>query len=142
MDTCVDYDASLRIALLGPEKLVCIPAYLTRYRRRSGQITRDLSNLERSHERMLDKMVRLAPMETARVAAAARSNMARFFAYLAYESADFGLANKYLLRGFRHAPLTFLCELRNWKLGLANAAAALLPEQMYRRLLRVALRAR
>jgi glycosyltransferase involved in cell wall biosynthesis len=142
MDGCVDYDASLRLALLGPGKVVCIPAYLTGYRRRSGQVTRDLNRMEQAHERMLAKMLRLAPVETARAAAAARSNMSRFFAYLAYESGDFGQAYRYLLRGLRHAPLTFLSELRNWKLGMANTAAALLPEQVYQRLLRMALRPR
>lgn len=139
---CVDYDVCLRIALLGPGKLACVPAYLTLYRRRSGQMTGDLSKMEGSYDRMLEKMLRLAPVETARVAAAARSNMSRFFAYLAYERGDFGRANRYLLRGLLHAPLTFFCELRNWKLGLANTAAAILPEHLYRRLLRVALRAR
>jgi glycosyltransferase involved in cell wall biosynthesis len=139
---CFDYDAFLRLALFGPGKLVCLPAYFTHYRRRSGQSTRDLSKMEPGYDRMLEKMSLLAPVETARVAAAARSNMSRFFAYLAYESGDFGQANRYLLRGLRHAPFTFVCELRNWKLGIANAAAALLPEYMYRRLLRIALRAR
>jgi glycosyltransferase involved in cell wall biosynthesis len=138
---CFDYDASLRLALLGVGKLVCIPAYLTYYRRRSGQITRDLSTMEQSYNQLLAKMFLLAPGETARVAGAARSNMSRYFAYLAYEGGDFDIANRYLMRGFWYAPLTFLLEPRNWKLGLANAAAALLPEHLYRRLLRAALRA-
>ncbi|HEX4230973.1 MAG TPA: glycosyltransferase [Bryobacteraceae bacterium] len=142
MDGCLDYDACLRLALFGPGKLVCIPAYLTYYRRRSGQVTRDLNKVEQGHNRMLEKMLRLAPVETTRVAAAARSNMSRFFAYLAYESGDFGQANRYLLRGLRHAPLTFLCETRNWKLAMANAAAGILPNDVYRRLLRMALRVR
>lgn len=142
MSGCIDYDALLRLALLGPTKLVCFPAFLTSYRRRSGQVTQNLSKMERGYDQMLQKMGRLAPAETAQVIAAARSNMSRFFAYLAYESGDFGQANRYLLRGFRYAPITFLCELRNWKLAIANAAAALLPKRVHRRLLRVALRAR
>jgi hypothetical protein len=89
-----------------------------------------MSSMEQGYNQMLEKMLGLAPVETARVAAAARSNMSRFFAYLAYESGDFGQANKYLMRGLRHAPLTFLCELRNWKLGMANTAAAILPKDV------------
>ncbi|MGD0580404.1 MAG: hypothetical protein ABSC08_15935, partial [Bryobacteraceae bacterium] len=132
-------DAWLRLALLRPGNIACVPAWLTYYRRRTGQITKDVCRMQRGWNRVLEKMMRLAPRETARVAAAARSNMARFCAYVAYEDQNYLEAWECLFRGFREAPLRFCLDLRNWILAAATLAAAVLPARLYRRLLRMTL---
>ena len=139
LDACHDLDAWLRVALLRPGNIACIPAWLTYYRRRAGQITSDIDRMEHGWNRVLERMMRLAPQETARVAAAARSNMARFYAYLAYENGNYFKAWAYLYRGFREAPLRFFLDLRNWKMTAATLSATLLPAHWHKRLLRVAL---
>jgi glycosyltransferase involved in cell wall biosynthesis len=139
LESCYDFDVFLRFALLRPANIACVPACLTYYRRRSGQITRDIDRMERGWNLVLERMMRLAPRETARVAAAARSNMARFYAYLAYENGNYFKAWAYLYRGFREAPLRFFLDLRNWKMTAATLSATLLPAQWHKRLLRAAL---
>jgi glycosyltransferase involved in cell wall biosynthesis len=136
---CSDFDAWLRVALLRPGNISCIPAWLTYYRRRPGQVTTDIELMEGEWNKVLEKMRRLAPRETAEAAPVARSNMARYCAYLAYEEGHYGKAARYLVRGFRCAPIPFLLDRRNWKMAAANGAAAVLPARWYRRLLRLAL---
>jgi glycosyltransferase involved in cell wall biosynthesis len=139
LEACHDLDAWLRVALLRPGNIACVPAWLTYYRRRTGQITKDIGRMERGWQQVLETMMRLAPRETARVAAAARSNMARFYAYLAYENGNYFKAWAYLYRGFREAPLRFFLDLRNGKMMAATLSATVLPAPWHKRLLRVAL---
>ncbi len=137
---CYDLDAWLRLARLRPANLECVPEILTDYRRREGQMTRDAGLMERGWNQLLANMHRLAPEETAQVAAVARSNMSRFWAFAAYENANYRQAASYLGRGFRQAPWAFLRDSRNWKLLAATTAGWLLPAAVHRRLLRRVLR--
>ena len=85
-------------------------------------------------------MRQIAPEVTSRVSAVACSNMHRFFAYTEYENGNYGRAASYSLRSLREAPRSFVGDGRNWKLAAAIAAAAVLPADLGRRLVRKVLR--
>ncbi len=130
---CHDLDFWLRIALLRQGNIVCIPGFLTYYRQRPDQLTKNVKLMEDSWYQVLEKMRGIAPRQTAFAAAKGSSNVSRYYAYLKHESGDYRAAATYLLRSFRYAPVTFLSDLRSWKMLAANATAIALPGGWYRR---------
>ncbi len=135
---CFDVDAWLRVARLRPGNVACIPAFLTDYRRRAGQLTGNLETMEQSWHQLLARMQRLAPAATACVARRARSNISRYLALIAYESGQFRRSLAYARRSFCESPILFLADARNWKLAAALGAAFLMPAPWSRRLMRIA----
>ncbi len=133
-----DLDLCLRIALLGSENVAAIPRDSMRYRRHSGQLSRDLEALKREWAQVLDKMRRLAPQAVAEVEIRACSNMSRYFARLAYEGGQYREGLQLLNDGFRHAPAAFVTEPRNWLVGAACLSGLLTPARLHRRLERSA----
>ncbi|HEY1342888.1 MAG TPA: glycosyltransferase, partial [Bryobacteraceae bacterium] len=85
-----DLDLCLRVALLAPHNILAIEDDLMFYRRHASQISRDLPGFEAEWERALAKFERLAPEEFRRGSPQGRSNMCRYFAYLAYEEGSYG----------------------------------------------------
>jgi len=132
LKTCHDVDAWLRIALLRPRNLCAIPAFLTFYRRRPGQLTTNVPLMKRSFGQMIEKVRKLAPDEVARVEEQARSNMGRFFAYCWFQSGQWQESLEELGRSFRRSPGTFLADPRNWKMTAAATAGLLLPHRLHR----------
>lgn len=137
---CHDLDLYLRVALQRERNVCSIPNYLTYYRRRTGQLSKCLEVMEASWNQLLVKFRALAPEATQRTLGRARSNMSRFFAYVAYENGNYRRAAGYLAEGFSHAPRAFLSDARNWKLGAGIATARILPANVHHALIRVALR--
>lgn len=128
-----DMDLYLRVALLRPGNICAIPEELTLYRRRRGQLSRNGAAMELEWERMIKKFERLAPEMSARVEHRARSNMNRYFAYLAYESRNALEALRRLWKAFRCCPSGFVADVRNWQLGAAALSGLLLPAGVHRR---------
>jgi glycosyltransferase involved in cell wall biosynthesis len=139
-DACHDLDIWLRVALQRPGNLACVPGFLTYYRQRSDQMTKNAALMESSWNQVLEKMRRIAPRQTGLVAAEAASNMSRYFAYIVHENGDYQGSGAYLSRSFREAPLQFLSDLRSWKMLAANTAALAFPAPWYRALRVAALR--
>ncbi len=137
---CHDLDFWLRLALLRSQSIACVPDFLTYYRQRRGQLTKNVKLMEDSWNQLLEKMRGIAPRQTALVASRAASNMSRYFAYLFHENGDYQRAQTYLMRSFRQAPLHFICDARSWKMLAANVAALVLPGSWYRLLRGAALR--
>jgi len=137
---CYDLDAWLRMSLTRPGNLVAIPEFLTYYRRRSGQLTANVPMMERSFDRLIEKIREIAPDDVARAEQKARSNMQRFFAYGRYQAEDYSGALRTIVRSFRHAPATFLGDSRNWKMTAATLAGVVLPQRVHGYLTRAALR--
>jgi glycosyltransferase involved in cell wall biosynthesis len=133
-----DMDLCLRLALLRPGNACAVPGELTFYRRRRGQLSRDCAAMHAEWERMIEKFARLAPEAAARGKRHARSNMSRYFAFLAYESRDYSGALGWLLRAFRCCPARFLAEKRNWQLSAAASAGFVLPAAIHQSLERIA----
>ena len=133
-----DLDFCLRVALLRPHNILAVPQELTLYRRHSSQLTRVLSGMPKEWEAVVAKLKTIAPDEVARVAGHARCNFSRFFARIAYENGEFVRALGFLLEGFRHSPLCFLLNQRNWAVTAASVAGALLPAGALRVLERIA----
>lgn len=137
---CYDLDAWLRMSLMRSANLVAIPEFLTYYRRRSGQLTANVPMMERSFDRLMEKMRAIAPDDVARAEKRARSNMQRFFAYGRYQAEDYSGALRTIARSFRQAPATFLGDPRNWKMIAATLAGLVLPQRVHGYLTRAALR--
>ena len=133
-----DLDLFLRIARLAPENMEAIPRYLMRYRRHDEQITRDSSTLEREWEQVVAKMRLIAPADVEAVLGAARMNVSRFFARLAYEQRCYGQALRYVARGFSSSPARFVADGRNWLAGAACLSGLLLTPALHRGLERMA----
>jgi len=137
---CYDLDAWLRMSLLRSGNLVAISEFLTFYRRRPGQLTADVPMMERSFNRLIEKMRALAPEDVARAEKNARSNMQRFFAYGRYQADDYPGALRTVAQSFCQAPATFLGDSRNWKMTAAALAGLVLPQRVHGYLTRAALR--
>jgi glycosyltransferase involved in cell wall biosynthesis len=141
MPCCQDVDVCLRMALLRPGNLCAIPEFLTFYRARAGQLSGDLSLMEQTFERMIEKLRALEPGEVARVQQLARSNMRRFFAFRSYQAGRYAEALQRLGRSFASLPVQFLTDRRNWQMTAAAVAGLLLPSRWHNYLLRAALKA-
>ncbi len=131
---CHDSDLMLRIALAWPEGVCAIPEELTLYRRHPRQMSRDWRQMHREWNAMMEKCRRAKPDPTRAAEPRARSNIYRYFAYLAYEGAEFGQALDFVGRSFRADPRAFLTDPRNWKITAACLSGVILPGSIHRRL--------
>jgi len=141
MPCCQDVDICLRMALLRPGNTCAISEYLTFYRARTGQLSGDIPLMERTFERMIDKLRAIEPDEVSRVQELARSNMRRFFAFRSYQAGRYAEALGRMGRSFASTPVQFLTDLRNWQMTAAATAGLLLPSRWHDLLLRAALKA-
>lgn len=132
---CYDLDLFLRIAMLRPGNVEVVPQVLTEYRRHPGQISRNRWAMEPEWDRVVEKLrARSSLPGAARSLIRGQSNMARYFAFLAYESGQYRDAAGRLLASLRRHPWLFLANRRNWMLAGAVASALLLPRSLHRRL--------
>jgi glycosyltransferase involved in cell wall biosynthesis len=129
-----DMDLFLRVALLRPHNVEAIPLDLMLYRRHEGQISRDLDGMQREWQRVLEKMRHLAPQDVAAVERRASSNMNRYFARIAYESAQYDRGLHLLRNGFVTSPVHFLTDSRNWLTATACLCGLLLPARLHHNL--------
>jgi glycosyltransferase involved in cell wall biosynthesis len=129
-----DLDLCLRIARLSPNNIAAIPRELMLYRRHDAQITKGLDALQEEWLRLLEKLRRLIPQEVAEVENSARSNMSRYFARIAYEGRAYHRGLQLLAEGFRHSPVRFVSDSRNWLTGAACLSGLLLPSRLHRAL--------
>jgi len=137
---CHDVDFWLRVALLRPGNLCAIPEFLTFYRRRPGQLTRNVELMEKNFDRVIERARALAPGEVARVEKKARCNMQRFFAFGSYQNGDYPSALRLLRRSFAAAPFGFLADARNWKMTAAALAGLALPRRWHNFLMQAVMR--
>ena len=125
-------DLVLRIALLREGNVHAIPQPLTYYRRHGAQMSRDRTVMREEWNALVEKFRSLAPLETGKAARKSASNMARYFAVVAYENGDFSEAAKILVASLYGAPAVFLGEWRNWQVTAATMAGLLLPAPAFR----------
>jgi len=76
--------------------------------------------------------------EVAQALRRGRSNMSRYYAFLAYEAGEFREAARILLASLRGSPGMFLTDSRNWKMAAMSAAGVALPSGWRRSLERLA----
>jgi glycosyltransferase involved in cell wall biosynthesis len=131
---CHDSDLLLRLALERPNGICAIPEELTLYRRHPSQMSRDWREMHSEWNALLEKCRNSAPQETRAVERRARSNINRYFAYLAYEGAEFTQAFGFVSQSLRSDPRAFLTDSRNWKVVAACLSGAILPSSIHRRL--------
>jgi glycosyltransferase involved in cell wall biosynthesis len=129
-----DHDLWLRIALLRPRNVCCLPDTVALYRIRPGQVSSSLALKRRGWEQTLDKMRRLAPAQVAPVERRAQANFERVVSAMAYERGEWREARRLFWRGLRWAPSWFLHDRRTWWQAAALASSAVLPGALHRRL--------
>ena len=79
----------LRLALLRPDNISCIPQVLTYYRRRDGQITNGRSTMEKAWRGIIEKHRQLHPEVVGAIERQSRSNLCRYLAATAYENKEY-----------------------------------------------------
>jgi glycosyltransferase involved in cell wall biosynthesis len=129
---CEDHDMWIRIASLRQNNVWCVPLPLTRYRIRSGQMTKDLDLMKSQWERMMAKARSVAPVDVAATKAASRARFHRYLAYLAYEDRDFPRSLELLASALRQQALTVLRDRRTWILAGALLARRVLSDNAHR----------
>ena len=131
-------DLCLRVALLAPDNIACVQEPLMRYRRHSGQLSRDTAGLAEEWARLVNKLEQRAPQQVAAHRNRAYSNHYRYLARMNYEAERHGSALRLLWRGFRSAPLAFLADARNWVTVAAGLCGLALPRGLHRAVERLA----
>jgi len=133
-----DHELWLRVALLRPDNMACIPETLTYYRRRSGQITADPYVMEQGWRQLIDKHRQLNPEIVNALEPKSRSNLCRYLAAIAYECGEIKLGLHYIKESLVSAPLLFLRTGRSYLVTGALLArgvlGGLLPGLFQRRL--------
>lgn len=134
MSACYDYDLWLRMAMLRPANVHCIPKILTFYRRRSDQITKDWRLMQAMSSLLAEKFQRLRPEDMASTEHPRQSNLGRYLAAIAFENADYGAGLRLLWGAMKSSPARFLRNPRSYRVGAALAAGMILPGPLLARL--------
>jgi glycosyltransferase involved in cell wall biosynthesis len=130
-----DTDLCWRVAALRPGNCYAVPQYLTRYRRHTGQMSRDWREVRREWEDLLRQVPHYPPRPLSGILPVADSNMRRYFAALACEQRDSANALKLALSAFSRAPRRAFGDARNWMMLAAAVGSALLPQVLFERAL-------
>jgi glycosyltransferase involved in cell wall biosynthesis len=131
LKACVDWDLWLRVAMLRPRNIFCVDGSLTKYRMRSGQITKDWRRMEAAWNKMFAKMLQVAGAQVAIVAKEARARFYRYLAYIAYENHDYANSVTLLRRAMGLSALKIVCDRRTWVLMSALLARGILPDRIH-----------
>lgn len=136
--SAVDHDVWLRVALTRPHNIYCISEFLTYYRIREGQITKDWRRMEQSWRTLIEKMRRLAPVDVGEVEMQARSHLYRYLAYIAYENGQYSESGSLLRTSLKRNLNHSLWDRRMWLLATALTARLVLPPKVHEKLDRFA----
>jgi glycosyltransferase involved in cell wall biosynthesis len=138
LQSAVDHDVWLRVALGRPANVYCIPRVLTLYRLRAGQITGDWRRMEQSWRVLLEKMRRLAPIQVAAVERQTRAQFYRYLAYIAHEGGEYVESASLLRSALASDVARVLLDRRTWVLAASLLARSVLPAGTHQRLDRLA----
>jgi glycosyltransferase involved in cell wall biosynthesis len=128
---CVDWDLWLRVTMLRPRNTFCVDGLLTKYRMRSGQITKDWRRMEAGRNKMFAKMLHVAEAQAGLVANEAGAKFYRYLAYIAYENHDYATSARLLRRALGFSTLKIVSDRRTWVLMSALLARGILPDRIH-----------
>jgi glycosyltransferase involved in cell wall biosynthesis len=120
-----DHELWLRLALLRPDNMICIPEVLTFYRRRRGQITRDWHVMEKAWQDIIEKHRLLHPEVVNAVEGQGRCNLYRYLAAIAYENKNYRGGLSLLSQSLKSAPSLFFRTYRSYVVASALLGKAL-----------------
>ncbi len=140
LPSIMDLDMWLRIALLRPGNICCIPEILTRYRRRAGQTTSDWRRMHAGWKMVFQQVQRSSPGSVQAVKRQALSNWHRYFSRVAYESGAYRDGAMLSRKSFCYAPLHWMCTRSSWLVAGACLTALILPRRAHLALDRLAKR--
>jgi len=142
LDSSADLDFCLRVAMLRPNNIGCLPEVLVDYRRRHGQI----SSMTRRHpgdwERLLDKVRAFDPALVARVEHRSRANKRLVLANIAYRSGNYAEARRFYRQALRISPSSMLLRPSHWRRGAQYYILPLLPLPLHARMVALGRRLR
>lgn len=121
LESNVDLDLILRVALIRERNIMCIPEILTSYRRHSSQITADWRRMRRGWEKVFEKVLEQAPERTESIESKARANQYLYWSYIAWERREFTDARHLLWLAWSNDP----CFLSNRQKAWLTSAAIL-----------------
>lgn len=125
-----DFEFVLRVAALRERNTACIPEVLADYRRRPGQLTRDVIAMHEGWLLMIERVRRLAPDTFRTVSRETTARHYRYLAYLAWETGQHARSRVFLQRAWATDPLVLARDRSAW-LTTAAAMVALLPDGLH-----------
>jgi glycosyltransferase involved in cell wall biosynthesis len=131
LKACVDWDLWLRVAMLRPHNIFCVDGLFTKYRMRSGQITKDWRRMEAGWNKMFAKARNVAGAEVDIVAKEAHARFYRYLSYIAYESRDYTSSSRLLRHALSLSALNVASDRRTWVLTSALLARGILPHRVH-----------
>jgi glycosyltransferase involved in cell wall biosynthesis len=132
LKACVDWDLWLRVAMLRSGNIFCLNGLLTKYRMRSGQITKDWRRMEAAWLHMLAKVREVADAKVESIANEAHAKFYRYLAYIAYENHEYTNSLRLLRHALGFSVLKIAFDRRTWVLVLALGARGVLPGRLHR----------
>lgn len=124
---CHDLDMWLRLVQLREGNIFGISEPLTLYRRRPNQVSSSTRRMEEGWNQCIAKVALVAPDDVRATEAARQVNLRRYFAYVSYQTRQFGSALRYLGRSLLSSPISFVMDRRNALLAGACVSGILLP---------------
>lgn len=131
LKACVDWDLWLRVAMLRPSNTFCLDGLFTKYRMRSGQITKDWRRMEAAWRQMFAKVHNVAGAQVEIIANEARARFYRYLAYIAYENLEYANSARLLRRALGFSALKIASDRRTWVLTSALIARGILPGRVH-----------
>jgi hypothetical protein len=127
------YDVALylRVAALRPHNVGATQEVSVWYRRHPGQLSADLGEMREEWEQVLAGLGSEGGADSAAFALA-RSNMHRYFAFLAYEQGWFRAGASHMHSAFLHAPRAALGDFRNYLVAAGCLGGLVLPRAVRR----------
>ncbi|WP_308917115.1 glycosyltransferase [Jannaschia sp. LMIT008] len=130
LTSCIDMDYWIALAGEGEGRVGCVADHLVDYRRRSGQITADLSRMRRGHDQLVAKWDRLGLRPSRAQRRLMRARFALYWATVAYQTGDHRAARRHVLSALAHDPRA-MAKDPLWRVRLAACAATLLPPPLH-----------
>jgi glycosyltransferase involved in cell wall biosynthesis len=137
-----DLDFCLRVAMLRPDNIGCLPEVLVDYRRRAGQISSMTQRHPADWDRLLDKVRAFDPALVLRIEHRSRANKRLVLANIAYRSGNFSEARRLYRQALGISLRATLRRPGHWRRGAQYFLLPLLPRTVHFRMLALGRRLR
>jgi len=134
LPSCQDFDMWLRVARLRASNIYAVPEVLTQYRRRPRQVSSNVPMMREGLTEVIGRAASVAPEDVAATEGEREVKANSYYAYLSYETGEFGNSLRYLWGGLRASPSGFAGDVRNWLFVGACLLGVMLPRRWHKEL--------